>query len=163
MRYILVFVLLLFPALAEAQATLGGSLYPMLMINEADLNPAAFERVEYPAAPWNDARTCLEEMGHKVPKMPLPELLVVPNFVQSFRVAEILRDSLGIFGTGFSAPTIAYALSHSHRVLILEHDRNSYRTLRHEAIHLLAWKAARMYGHPGEVFIRCDYGRAVPG
>jgi hypothetical protein len=163
MRVLVIALLLtLFPVLAKAQGVLGAPMYPMLYVDEAELAPATFTTLTYPAAPWNDARACLVTMGYKVPQVRTPDLVVIPKGIATFRTGDMLRDSLFPDATHWTSPTIGYALIKTHRVLIADRYKDSFKVLRHEALHILLWAADRTYGHPEKVFIMCDDARPVP-
>lgn len=137
--------------------------FPMTLIDEENLDRAW--EVPYPVGPWNEAMHCLARMGIPVKRAGTPPPLVIIPYVNTFRVRDLTidsiitaQDSTAVTGR-LSAPTVGYTLYRSDVVLVAERFRTNRITLRHEAIHMILWRSARIWGHlPNTIkyFLTCD-------
>jgi len=130
------------------------------MIDEAAL--PAMDSIEYSPRPWLEALQCLAENGVPVDSSAgPPPLYVVDSTMKRIQVRDLTLDSLDHRERGFSDPTEAYTLQHTHRVIVVARYAHNIPLLRHEAIHWILWHAKwdrqdETFGHPPEWFGPCD-------
>lgn len=152
-------------------AVSGKETMPLMMIDEAALEPNAFVGLPYPKQYWEQEKSCLATLlaGNADVSIDTskagdpPEILVVPA-ARTFRVHSTTVDSLlyaddsTFKGEHWEPPTIGYALIAENAILVTEpYILNPY-VLRHEALHFLLWRLnLAKLGHPKEFFGPCDY------
>lgn len=146
-------------------ATAGRETFPMLLIEEAALGPNRYARIPFPKVYWDEMRTCLFKNGLVTNADSVgtpPDILIIPPGVRTFRVHDLITDSLAYaedsthLGEIWGPPTVGYALIQSNFILAAYRFHKNKYMMRHEALHFLLWRQKRMYGHPIEFFGPCD-------
>ena len=135
---------------------------PMMLLDERALPEGLLITAEFPRDVWLAARDCLRAQGVRVVTTEPPKLLIVP-IVRTFRIRDMTLDSLeylnkpGVGGANFSAPTTAYSLVRSDRIVVVERYRENPFVLRHEALHFMLWRSLKIIYHDEKYFPACNW------
>lgn len=176
----LAFLLSLFPVTACAQqtvpaaapavhlydgrpsfATTGVETMPQMSIDEQSLQPERFASLPFPPVIWSEMKACAAAHGYDVSEAgEAPRIVVVPA-ARTIRVNDMTLDSLmyaedSTFVGERWTTTIAYSLVRSRVIVLVDSYQANRFVLRHEALHFILWRSAKVLAHPRDLYEPCD-------